>query len=129
MKNKPVSHSFKPKITKDVPDFDLKYKQFMQQLEKKRQQKRGTELKPFHFNECKKSLGLRKYMDEYNQDKGNTITNEIAAGAGAKQLVGVAKNIKAISQQPAIMPATTKKTEEMRAKRRKEMEEQRRLED
>ena len=68
-------------------------------------------------------------MDEYNQDKGNTITNEIAAGAGAKQLVGVAKNIKAISQQPAIMPATTKKTEEMRAKRRKEMEEQRRLED
>lgn len=84
VKNKGLQHSFKPKITKDVPDFDLKYKQFMQQLEKKRQQKRGTELKPFHFNECKKSLGLRKYMDEYNQDKGNTITNELAAGAGAK---------------------------------------------
>ena len=44
-------------------------------------------------------------------------------------MVGVAQSIKAISKQPAIMPATTKKTEEMRAKRRKEMEEARKQEE
>lgn len=91
-----------------MPDFDQKYKEFMAQLEKKRQQKRGTEIKPFNFNECKKSLGLRKYLDEDNQDKGNPIPKPVAAPMR-----------RPMPAQPAILPASTKKTEEMRAKRRK----------
>jgi hypothetical protein len=66
---------------RDVPDFDKLQKNFQNNLDKKKSQKRTTEAEPFKFNEKKKDPNSRSFMDEQPNKAENIFKKMIAEKA------------------------------------------------
>ena len=108
-KSKHDSESYQIRA-RDVPDFDKLQKSFQSGLEKKKNQKRPTEAKPFKFNESKRDPNARSFMDEAVPKNVTDAFSKL-----------VAEKARKAAQESNINPSTTAKTTAAAERRRKEI--------
>ncbi|XP_022104827.1 protein FAM161B-like [Acanthaster planci] len=79
-----TEHKFRPQVNGEVPDYDELYRQFQQEVQRKKREKEPTVVQPFNLRTARIPSKMNKILDEMKQEEEKR--KEKLRGSSSKSL-------------------------------------------